>query len=385
MRLRSQYDGEILKLAVPALGALAAEPLYLLVDTAIVGHLGRQQLAALGVAATVLTGLFGIFNFLQYGTTAQVGRASGAGEAKVAHRLGAQALWLSLGFGLAIAAGVVALAPQIVELMGVDGDTADYALTYMRIAALGLPFAFLALGGQGYLRGVADLKTPLVIVIVANAVNLVLEVLFVYGFGWGIEGSAWGTVIAQAGMGATFIVVILRSARGNARPSRELMRRLLVVGRYIFVRTAALLAAFTLAGAVIARFGDASLAAHQIAFQLWIFLALVLDAIAIAGQVIVGRGARRRRHRAGLCRERPHDLALGLRGDRLRSGDARSRGRPALRVHERRGGGGARAGDLVPVRAHAAVERRSLRARRDSDRRQRRSLPDVVDGARVRG
>jgi putative MATE family efflux protein len=290
LRLRSQYDGEILKLAVPALGALAAEPLYLLVDTGIVGHLGRHQLAALGVAATVLSGLFGIFNFLQYGTTAQVGRASGAGQAKVANRLGAQALWLSLGFGLAIAAGVVALAPQIVELMGVDGETADYAVTYMRIASLGLPFAFLTLGGQGYLRGVADLKTPLVIVIVANAVNLVLEVLFVYGFGWGIEGSAWGTVIAQAGMGAAFIAVILRAARGDTRPSRELMRRLLVIGRHIFVRTTALLSAFTLAGAVIARFGDASLAAHQIAFQLWIFLALVLDAVAIAGQVIVGRG-----------------------------------------------------------------------------------------------
>jgi MATE family, multidrug efflux pump len=290
LRLRSQYDGEILRLAVPALGALAAEPLYLLVDTAIVGHLGRHQLAALGVAATVLSGLFGIFNFLQYGTTAQVGRASGAGEAKIANRLGAQALWLSLGFGLAIAAGVIALAPPIVELMGVDGDTADYGVTYMRIAALGLPFAFLALGGQGYLRGVADLKTPLVIVIAANAVNVVLEVLFVYGFGWGIEGSAWGTVIAQAGMGVAFITVILRAARGDTRPPWELMRRLLVIGRYLFVRTAALLAAFTLAGAVIARFGDASLAAHQIAFQLWIFLAFVLDAIAIAGQVIVGRG-----------------------------------------------------------------------------------------------
>ena len=117
-----------------------------------------------------------------------------------------------------------------------------------------------------------------------------LEVLFVYGFGWGIEGSAWGTVIAQAGMGAAFIVVILRAARGDTRVSRELMRRLLVIGRHIFVRTAALLSAFTLAGAVIARFGDASLAAHQIAFQLWIFLAFVLDAIAIAGQVLVGRG-----------------------------------------------------------------------------------------------
>ena len=290
MRLRSQYDGEILKLAVPALGALAAEPLYVLVDTAIVGHLGRPQLAALGLAAIILTSLFGVFNFLQYGTTAQVGRASGAGEATVANRLGAQALWLSLGFGVAIAAGVIALAPQIVELLGGEGDTADYAVTYTRIAALGLPFAFLALGGQGYLRGVADLRTPLVIVIVANVVNVILELLFVYGFGWGIEGSAWGTVIAQAGMGAAFIVVILRAAHGDTRPSRELMRRLLVIGRHIFVRTAALLSAFTLAGAVIARFGDASLAAHQIAFQLWIFLALLLDAIAIAGQVIVGRG-----------------------------------------------------------------------------------------------
>jgi putative MATE family efflux protein len=290
VRLRSQYDGEIVKLAVPALGALAAEPLYVLVDTAIVGHLGRPQLAALGLAAVILTGLFGIFNFLQYGTTAQVGRASGAGEGSVANRLGAQALWLSLGFGVAIAAGVIALAPQIVDLLGGRGDTADFAVTYTRIAALGLPFAFLALGGQGYLRGVADLRTPLVIVIAANVVNLVLEVLFVYGFGWGIEGSAWGTVIAQAGMGAAFIVVILRAVRGDTRPSRRLMGRLLVIGRHIFVRTAALLAAFTLAGAVIARFGDASLAAHQIAFQLWIFLALVLDAIAIAGQVLVGRG-----------------------------------------------------------------------------------------------
>src|SRR6186997_2845615 len=277
MQLRSQYDREILKLAVPALGALAAEPLYLLVDTAIVGHLGRPQLAALAVAATALSGLFGIFNFLQYGTTAQVGRASGAGEQRIANRLGAQALWLSL-------------APQIARLLGVEGDTADYAVTYMRIAALGLPFAFLALGGQGYLRGVADLRTPLVIVIAANAVNLVLEVIFVYGFDWGIEGSAWGTVIAQTGMGVAFIVVILRAAHGDARPVLELMRRLLLIGRYLFVRTASLLAAFTLAGAVIARFGDASLAAHQIAFQLWIFLAFVLDAIAIAGQVIVGRG-----------------------------------------------------------------------------------------------
>ena len=290
MRLRSQYDREILRLAVPALGSLAAEPTYVLVDTAIVGHLGRSQLAALGIAAFVLSGLFGLFNFLQYGTTAQVGRAAGAGEERIANRLGAQSLWLSLGAGIGVAALVVALAPAIVDAMGGDGDTADYAVTYLRIAALGLPFAFLALGGQGYMRGVADLRTPLLIVIAGNVANVILELLFVYGFDWGIEGSAWGTVVAQAGMGAAFIWCLLRAARGDTRPSWLLMRRLLVIGRHIFVRTAALMGAFILAGAVVARFGDASLGAHQIAFQLWVFLALVLDAVAIAGQVLVGRG-----------------------------------------------------------------------------------------------
>ena len=369
---------------MPALGALAAEPLYLLVDTAIVGHLGRAQLAALGIAAVVLSGLFGIFNFLQYGTTAQVGRASGAGEATIANRLGAQALWLSLGFGLAIAAGVVAFAPQIVELMGGDGDTADYAVTYMRIAALGLPFAFLALGGQGYLRGVADLKTPLVIVIAANAVNVVLEVLFVYGFGWGIEGSAWGTVIAQAGMGAAFIVVILRAARGDTRVSRELMRRLLVIGRHIFVRTTALLARVHAR-----RRGDRAVRRRLARRAPDRLPALDLPRVRPGRDRDRRPGARRprpgrRRHRAGLCRERPHDLALGLRGVPLRCGHARARGRTALRVHERRGGDRTDAGDLASVRADAAAERGGVRTRRDPDRRRRRPFPDVVDGRRVR-
>ena len=289
MKLRSRYDREIFRLAVPALGSLAAEPLYILVDTAIVGHLGRSQLAALGIAAVVLGGLFAIFNFLQYGTTAQVARASGAGENRVANRLGAQSLWLSLAVGLGIAVLVSVLAGPIVAAMGAKGATEDFAVTYLRIAAFGLPFAFLALGGQGYLRGIADLRTPLLIVVAGNVANAILEVLFVYGFGWGIAGSAAGTVVAQAGMGAGFVWTLLRAARGDTRPSLALMRRLLVIGRHIFVRTAALMSSFVLAGAVVARAGDASLGAHQIAFQLWIFLALVLDAVAIAGQVIVGR------------------------------------------------------------------------------------------------
>ena len=290
MTLRSPYDREIVRLAVPALGALAAEPLYLLVDTAIVGHLGRPQLAALGIAFAVLGGVFAIFNFLQYGTTAQVARAGGAGESETARRLGAQSVWLSLAFGAGVAALVAAFADPLVALMGGEGQTAEYAVTYLRIAAIGFPAAFLALGGQGYLRGISDLRTPLLILVLGNAANVVLEVVFVYVFGWGIEGSAWGTAIAQLGMGVGFAVVIVRQLRpGEARPQLVLARRVLTLGKWIFLRTTALMSSFVLAGAVATRFGDASIGAHQVAFQLWIFLALVLDSVAIAGQIIVGR------------------------------------------------------------------------------------------------
>ena len=290
MSLRSRYDSEILRLALPALGALAAEPLYLLVDTAIVGHLGRPQLAALGIAATLLSAVFAIFNFLQYGTTAQVARAGGAGEAATARRLGAQAVWLSVGFGVVVAWLVAALAEPLVDLMGGEGTTSTYAVTYLRIAAIGLPAAFLALGGQGYLRGISDLRTPLFIVVAANAANVVLELILVYGLDWGIRGSAWGTAFAQLGMGVAFIVVIVRGLHvGEARLVPALARRVLSLGKWIFIRTTALMSSFVLAGAVATRSGDAAIGAHQIASELYIFLALVLDSLAIAGQIIVAR------------------------------------------------------------------------------------------------
>jgi putative MATE family efflux protein len=303
--LRSPYDREIFRLAIPALGALAAEPLFLLVDTAVVGHLGRAELAALGISFTILGGVFAIFNFLQYGTTAQVARAGGAGEAEAARRLGAQAVWLSLGFGIAVSGLIALLAPQLVSLMGGEGQAAEYAVTYLRIAAIGYPAAFLALGGQGYLRGIADLRTPLVILIAGNAANVVLVLLFVPGFGWGVEGAAWSTSIAQLGMGAAFLVVIFRRLEpGEARLRPAEARRVLSVGKWIFIRTTALMSSFVLAGAVATRFGDASIAAHQVAFQLWVFLALVLDSLAIAGQIIVGRelgaGRRQAAYGAGL-------------------------------------------------------------------------------------
>ena len=286
--LRSPYDREIFKLAVPALGALAAEPLYVLVDTAIVGHLGTTQLASLAIAATVLSSAFTVFNFLTYGTTARVSRLHGAGREEDAAALGAQALWLGLGIGVLLALLTLLLARPVAQLMGAEGEILDGAVLYLRIAALGSPFFMLAAAGQGFLRGMSDLRTPLLILLAAHSVNVVLELLFVYGFGWGLAGSAWGTVIAQAGMGGAFVWVQAR-ASGWEPPRLDRIRSLMKIGGEIAVRTTALLASFLVASAVLARVGAASLGAHQIAFQLFIFLALVLDAIAIAGQVMVGR------------------------------------------------------------------------------------------------
>jgi putative MATE family efflux protein len=289
MRLRSPHDREIVRLALPALGALAAEPLYVLADTAIVGHLGRPQIAALGLAGTVLAGAFTIFNFLTYGTTAVVARATGAGRQEEAARLAAQALWASLGIGIALLVGCEIVAGPLLAGLGGHGRSGHFALLYFRIAAVGLPAALVALAGQGYLRGVSNLRRPFEIVVAANIANLALELLFVYGFGWGIAGSAAGTAIAQSGMGVAFVVELLRPHAPSRRPSWREMRPMVRVGRQIFVRTAALYASFLVAASVLARMGDAQIGAHQIAYQLFVLLALILDAIAIAGQVIVGR------------------------------------------------------------------------------------------------
>jgi MATE family, multidrug efflux pump len=289
VRLRSPHDREIVRLALPALGALAAEPLYILADTAIVGHLGRPQIAALGLAGTVLAGAFTIFNFLTYGTTAVVARASGAGQKEQAARLAAQALWVSLGIGIVLLVACQIVAEPLLAGLGGHGRSGHFALVYFRIAAFGLPAALVALAGQGYLRGVSNLRRPLEIVVAANVANLVLEVVFVYVFHWGIAGSAAGTAIAQVGMGVAFVVELLRPHAPSRRPSWREMRPMVRVGRQIFVRTAALYASFLVAASVLARMGDAQIGAHQIAYQVFLFIALVLDAVAIAGQVIVGR------------------------------------------------------------------------------------------------
>ena len=287
--LRSEFDREILRLAVPALGALAAEPLPALADTAIIGHLGTTELAALALAAALLTSIFSLCIFLTYGTTAQVARLHGAGQHERATGLAAQALWLGLGIGLVLGGLVAVLAPQAIGVLGGDGRVGDLAARYLRIGALGVPAFMLILAGQGFLRGISDLRTPLIVLGIGNVANVVLNVTLVYGADLGLDGSAIGTVIAQAGMGAAFVVLLLRPAATTRRPRWSLMAPLVRMGGDLIVRTGALLGSFLVASAVLARIGEASLGAHQVAFQLFVFLALVLDAIAIAGQVLVGR------------------------------------------------------------------------------------------------
>ncbi|WP_187369195.1 MATE family efflux transporter [Baekduia soli] len=288
----SPYDRQIVVLALPALGALAAEPLYLLADTAIVGHLGTPQLAALALAAGVLGSVVSLCNFLTYGTTAQVARLHGAGEHARAGEIAAQALWLAIGLGLVLGIACAALAGPIMSVVGGHGHVAALAARYVRLSAMGIPFALIALAAQGYLRGIGDLRTPLIVVLAANVLNIALELVLVYGVHEGLDGSALGTVIAQAAMGAAFTWLLLRRAvraHGSFAPRAALLARLARMGSHILVRTGSLLLSFIVAGAVLARIGADSLGAHQIAFQTFIFLALVLDAIAIAGQVLVGR------------------------------------------------------------------------------------------------
>ena len=287
----SERDRRIVALAVPALGTLAVEPLYVLVDTAIVGRLGTTPLGGLALATTVLTTLLWVFNFLSFGTTARVAFLQGRGQTEQSAVVAAQGLWLSAVLGVPVAL-VVGLGGRVLAAgLGGHGPVLAAAVTYLRISALGIPAVLIALVGQGYLRGVLDTRTPFRVVLTANLLNVILEVVLVYVAHLGIAGSAWGTVAAQWVAAGWFLVLVgERLARTDVvrRPVIAEMRRLVVIGRHLFVRTGALLITLAAATAVAARVSTSTLAGHQIALQVETFLALTVDALAIAGQGLVG-------------------------------------------------------------------------------------------------
>ncbi|MEV0013095.1 MATE family efflux transporter [Streptomyces tendae] len=289
---RRRHDREIVALAVPAFGALVAEPLFVMADSAIVGHLGTAQLAGLGIASALLTTAVSVFVFLAYATTAAVSRRVGAGDLQAAIRQGMDGIWLALLLGAAVIAVVLPTAPSLVELFGASDTAAPYATTYLRISALGIPAMLVVLASTGVLRGLQNTRTPLYVAVAGFIANAVLNVVLVYGAGLGIAGSAWGTVIAQCGMAAVYLWVVIRGARrhgASLRPDLAGIRASAQAGMPLLVRTLSLRAILMIATAVAARLGDADIAAHQIVLSLWSLLAFALDAIAIAGQAIIGR------------------------------------------------------------------------------------------------
>jgi len=275
-------------LALPALVVLAAEPLYVLVDTAVVGHLGRTPLAALAIGGTVMSFAVWLGTVLAYGTTGRAARRFGAGQRAEAVAEGVQASWLALAGGVVLFVVIeVAAGPLTRAIAGGDSDVARAAAGWLRIAALGGPGLMLATAGNGWLRGVQDTRRPLAYVLGANLLSAILCPILVYGFDLGLEGSAIANVAAQTTAGALFVRALVVE-RVTLRPYPRIIGRQLILGRDLLLRGAAFQACFLSASAVAARFGTAALAAHQIALQLWLFCALALDAVAIAAQSLVG-------------------------------------------------------------------------------------------------
>lgn len=287
------HDRQILRLAIPALGALAADPLVSLVDTAFVGRLGATELGALGINAAVFALAFMLFNFLAYGTTPLVAAAWGRGDQEGAGRIVTQAIGLAIVIGTVAAAFLEIAWQPLLKAMQAGPELLAPAGEYLRIRALAAPAVLLVAVGHGAFRGMQDTRTPLLVTIGLNVINLVGDPLLIFVAGWGLRGAATATVIAQWA-GAIWFLYLLNKKRHDlgipvSVPRLSEFRPLATAGTELIARTAGLLAVFTVATAAAARVGTATVAAHQIASQVWLFLALVLDSLAIAGQALVGR------------------------------------------------------------------------------------------------
>lgn len=284
-------DREIARLAIPALGALIAEPLFLLTDSALVGHLGDVPLAGLSVASTILQTLVGLLIFLAYATTPTVARRLGAGDRAGAVTAGIDGMWLALGLGLVIAAVALPTAPALVGLFGLEPAVAEAAGLYYSVSLWGLPAMLLVIAATGLMRGLQDTRTPLVIAASGFAVNAGLNAVLIYGLGWGIGGSAAGTVIAQWGMAVVYVVLAVRAARtagARLRPGLDGVSTAAIGGGWLLLRTISLRASFVATTAAAATLGVTELATMQVAMTVFLAAAFALDALAIAGQALVG-------------------------------------------------------------------------------------------------
>jgi len=295
---RRSHDRLILAIGLPALGALAADPLVSLVDTAFVGRLSTTALAALGIDAAIFGLAFFAFNFLAYGVTPLVATARGAGDDEQAARIISNALAGAVGLGILVTVALQIVAEPALDLMGASQTVGAEALGYLRIRALAAPAVLIITLGHGAFRGHQDTRTPLYVTLGFNLVNLVLDPLLIFGAGWGLEGAAVATLIAQW-VGAGWFLVLLRRRLGVRFGGVVVseLRGLLRVGRDVLIRTSALLVTFTMATRVAATVGDPEVAAHQVGIQILFFLALSIDGLAIAAQSLIARFIGERRDR----------------------------------------------------------------------------------------
>ncbi|MDQ5814962.1 MAG: MATE family efflux transporter [Actinomycetota bacterium] len=287
---RHRDDRAIVALALPALGALAADPLYSLIDTAFVGHLGAVELGAVAVGTAAFTASFWLFSFLAYGVTPRVARAVGRDDPRGAAQIGVQALLLAVALGAIVLVAGLVLAGPVIRLLGAGPRVASFAEPYLRIRILSAPAVLIGLVGHGWLRGAQNTKTPLYVAGAGALVNVALDYILIYPVGLGVEGSAWGTVIGQWGVAIAFLILLIPRFKGApARPDPGIIRSLLSVGADLIVRTGALLAALTVATSVATRMGVVALGSWQVTMQIFLLLSFALDSIAIAGQALVGR------------------------------------------------------------------------------------------------
>lgn len=265
----------------------------MLTDTAMVGHLGVEPLAGLGLASTVLQTSIGLLVFLAYSTTPLVARRLGAGDARGALSAGVDGLWLALSIGVLLLAFMLPTSSIVVGWFGAAPAVDAAANTYLHIAWWGVPGMLLVLAATGFLRGLQDASTPLIVAAAGFAANIALNAVLIYGLGLGIAGSAIGTVIAQWAMAIVLVAVCVRHARAvqaPLRPGRAGVSAAARSGSWLLLRTISLRVALVVTVVVATRLGTIELAATHVWFAIYSLLALALDALAIAGQALIGHG-----------------------------------------------------------------------------------------------
>lgn len=288
----TQLDKDIFRFSVPTLGALVAEPVMLMCDTAMVGRLGITALAGVGVSSTVLNTCVGLFIFLAYAASPHIAQHVARNNITSALNSGVNGLWLSLGIGSLVMMLGYSTSSYVVHWFTKDPATAAVALSYLDISFLGLIPILVSTAATGILRGLSDTVTPLKVMGIGCGCNVALNYLLIYPCGFGVVGSALGTVIAQWGMAIFFVWKILQHCRGHQvalRPGKEGLSVFGTQGGWLFLRSLVMRIGLLIIMRIAASTGTIGLASVHIQMTLLSLYSLTMDSLAIAAQLLMGK------------------------------------------------------------------------------------------------